>query len=432
MSFSDNMPKLKPYSRSVSIVGIGVTPFVRAIDDPRYNGITEGEMFGYAAAEAMRDAGITGKDVDFVIHGQAGPGWTSNFGSPNIHVANWIGMKGRGSYHHSEACASGYVALETAAAMVASGTYDIVLSGCVEMQYSIAYPTRVLTERRYGTDAIFHEVLCSTITRDYNLFTNGVLPFHFESWLQQYIEENHLSDDQIDEVLTHMAINARKMASINPNSLNDKDYTDKAHDAGFDTAEEYLHSKFNPKLGKWIRASNFEERCDGAGAFVVMPTEMAYKYTDHPIEILGVGHSVVEYANPQNEHTGTINAYKQIHELTGLTGADCDLFMTNDFFLAQQLLSAEECGYLPKGEGWKYMLDDRCTFEGDRPIQTNGGRCNYGHAAAASGVHDLYEACMQMRGEADVHQIKHHPVNRTMVRGFGGGQNLLCMILEKK
>ena len=59
-------------------------------------------------------------------------------------------MKGRGSYHHSEACASGYVALETAAAMVASGTYDVVLSGCVEMQYSIAYPTRVLTERRYG------------------------------------------------------------------------------------------------------------------------------------------------------------------------------------------------------------------------------------------------------------------------------------------
>ena len=210
-----------------------------------------------------------------------------------------------------------------------------------------------ITQLKDGTDAIFHEVLCSTITRDYNLFTNGVLPFHFESWLQQYIEENHLSDDQIDEVLIHMAINARKMASINPNSLNDKDYTDKAHDTGFDTAEEYLHFKFNPKLGKWIRASNFEERCDGVGAFVVMPTEMSYKYTDHPIEILGVGHSVVEYANPQNEHTGTINAYKQIHELTGLTGADCDLFMTNDFFLAQQLLSAEDCGYRPKGEEWK-------------------------------------------------------------------------------
>ena len=106
-----------------------------------------------------------------------------------------------------------------------------------------------------------------------------------------------------------------------------------------------------------------------------------------------------------------------------------DLFMTNDFFLAQQLLSAEACGYLPEGEGWKYMMDDRCTFEGDRPIQTNGGRCHYGHAAAASGTHDIFEVAMQMRGEADAHQIK-KPIKHAMVRGFGGGQNLLCMILK--
>ncbi|MCR5083645.1 MAG: thiolase family protein [Parasporobacterium sp.] len=432
MSFSDNIPKLKPYSRSVSIVGVGVTPFRRTKDDPNLNGITEGELFGYAAIEAMRDAGINGKDVDFFVHGQAGPGWTSNFATPNMHVANWLGMKGKASIHQSEACATGYVALETAVAMVASGTYDTVLSGCVEMPYSIAHPTRVLTERRYGTDAMFHETLCSTMTRDYNLFTKGILPFHFESWLQAYKEEHNMSDEQVDEVLTRISINARHMASINGLSLNfGKDYTDKAHELGMETAEEYLHSKYNPKLGTWVRVSNFEERCDGAGAFVVMPTEMAYKYTDHPIEVLGVGHSCVEYANPQNERIGTINAYKQVRELTGLTGADMDLFMTNDFFLAQQLLSAEECEYLPKGEGWKYMLDDRCTFKGDRPVQTNGGRCHYGHAAAASGVHDIYETVMQMRGEADEHQIKDHEIKHAMIRGFGGGQNLLCLILRK-
>ena len=82
-----------------------------------------------------------------------------------------------------------------------------------------------------------------------------------------------------------------------------------------------------------------------------------------------------------------------------------------------------------KGEGWKYMMEDRCMFTGDKPIQTNGGRCHYGHAAAASGTHDIYEVCMQMRGEAGDHQID-RPIKHAMLRGFGGGQNLLCLILK--
>ncbi|MBR3245473.1 MAG: hypothetical protein IKF90_22715 [Parasporobacterium sp.] len=65
----------------------------------------------------------------------------------------------------------------------------------------------------------------------------------------------------------------------------------------------------------------------------------------------------------------------------------------------------------------------------NRPIQTNGGRCHYGHAASASGTHDIFEVAMQMRGEADAHQIK-KPIKHAMIRGFGGGQNLLCMILR--
>ena len=48
--------------------------------------------------------------------------------------------------------------VETAVALVASGEYDMVLSGCIETPYSIAYPTRVVTKRRFGTDAIFHDV----------------------------------------------------------------------------------------------------------------------------------------------------------------------------------------------------------------------------------------------------------------------------------
>ena len=44
MSFSDNLPKLKPLNRSVSIVGVGVTPFRQTKEIPELNGITEGEL----------------------------------------------------------------------------------------------------------------------------------------------------------------------------------------------------------------------------------------------------------------------------------------------------------------------------------------------------------------------------------------------------
>ena len=117
-------------------------------------------------------------------------------------------------------------------------------------------------------------------------------------------------------------------------------------------------------------------------------------------------------------------------ELTGLTGADMDLFLTNDFYNQSQMLAAEICEYLPKGEGWQYLKEGRMAYTGDRPVNTNGGRCQYGHAAGASGLHDLYEAVHQMRGDAPA-QVNHE-VNRAMLRGFGGAQNLLNIMLEKK
>ena len=432
MSFNDNLPRVKPFKRGVSIIGVGATPFVRILDDPSVDGMNEQELFAYAARDAMKDAGVDGSDVEFYIHGQAGPGWTSNLATPNMHVANWIGMKGKGSYHHSEACATGYVGVETAVALVASGEYDMVLSGCIETPYSIAYPTRVVTKRRFGTDAIFHDVLASTQCRDYTLFTRGSLPFNSESWLDYYVKENGISPEDVDAMMTNLSVNCRRAAALNPlSTITNNTYEELAAANGMDSAYEYLHSKFNPLIGKYMRGSHFEQRCDGAAAIIVCPTELAYKYTDHPIEILGIGHSNVEAGNPRNEMYATQNAYRQVKELTGLTGADMDIFLANDFYNQSEFLSAEMCEYLPKGEGWQYTKEGRIAYDGDRPINTNGGRCQYGHAAGASGLHDVYEAVHQMRGDAGATQV-HHDVKHAMLRGFGGSQNVLNIMMERK
>ena len=102
--------------------------------------------------------------------------------------------------------------------------------------------------------------------------------------------------------------------------------------------------------------------------------------------------------------------------------------MVNDFVIASQLLAAELSGYIPKGEGWKYALDGRVAFDGDRPMNTNGGRTN-GHAWAASGLCDHYETVMQMRGLCGERQVKNIP-KTAMLRGFGGTQNATATILR--
>ena len=44
---------------------------------------------------------------------------------------------------------------------------------------------------------------------------------------------------------------------------------------------------------------------------------------------------------------------------------------------------------------------------------------------------DIFEAVTQMRGEAGERQVKKLP-KRTFLRGFGGAQNVRCIILESK
>lgn len=429
MSYTVKVNPLKPYSRGVSIIGVGATPFMFSMDNKETNGLTEGELFGYAAIEAMKDAGLTAKDVDFYIHAQAGPGWQEDAGTPNMHVANWFGMKGKGSVHHSEACSTGYVALEQAASYVASGAYDIVLSGACDMSYSILKdPMKPSFMRQHCTDQMWGGIVVNAQPKDYSRWQHSAGSLGAEAWLDQYVTEYGL-EDRIDDVLCAMSKYARETAAANPLSANHDTYDDMAKMFRMDSADEFLRSKFNPKLGRYLRASHFEVRCDGAGAFIVCPTELAKKMNVPYVEILGIGHSCLEVGTPALEKWATAAAYRQVSQLTGLKGSDMDLFMTNDFFQSSQFLAAEECEYLPRGEGWRYMLEGRTKPDGDRPINTNGGRCAYGHAHGTSGIHDIYETVKQMRGEKENGQVV-GAVNYAMIRGFGGGQNVVCAILK--
>ena len=123
-----------------------------------------------------------------------------------------------------------------------------------------------------------------------------------------------------------------------------------------------------------------------------LKNQVAGNLKHRPIEVLGIGSAACEATTPHFEVRATEEAVRQAYELTGLSGDDLDLFYANDFIITSHLVSAEIAGYLPYGEGWKYICEGRTAWDGDKPINTNGGRTSFGHAHAASGLADVYEA----------------------------------------
>ena len=416
------------YQRSVSIIGVGATPFINTIEDPEYQGYTDSELFAIAALRAMEDAGLEPRDVDFFYHGSANPRMFNMCVTPNMQYAEWLGMRGKASVHHSEACCSGYVGLAEAVESVASGAHDIVLTGGSEMALGIPDGRKPAHFRLPCTLEVIIPDLDCIYERNYSRFLGGPAGIIFDDWMELYARENNLSADQVDDVLNRMAYDGRRAAALNEYALERKTYDEMAEEMGM-TAQEYLKSMFNPKMTQYLRVSGNAPSADGAACVIVCPTEMAHKFTQTPIEVLGIGCASLDSSIPHLEKKATGMAAKQVYEKTGVTPEELDLYLCNDFFLTSQLLSAEECGYLPKGEGWKYVLEGRTAFDGDRPMNTSGGRCSYGHAMGASGLADICEAIWQMRRQAGAHQVKKQP-KTTLIRGFGGSQNVRTIMLK--
>lgn len=423
------MVRLGKYARNVSIIGVGCTPFKNMRESPETEFLSEADMFGYAALSAMEDAGIQPRDVDFYYHGAANPYLIADCITPNMQVADWVGMRGKASVHHSEACCTGYVALEQAVQAVACGTYDVVLSGVVDMASSLPIENKPSCFRQDFPLDVMLPSLDKIYDRAYTRALDGGMGVIFDDWISLYADEYDLTDEQIDDTLNAMSISCRRGAAMNPLAFYDETFAELAEQFGFESAQDYLRSQFNPKMTHYLRVSGFETKCDGAAALVVCPTEMARDLTATPIEVLGTGGSALEATQPHLEKKATQEAARQVYELTGVRPDEIDALYCNDFLLPSHLCAAEEIGFLPAGEGWKFAQDGRTAYDGDKPINTNGGRCNFGHAHGASGAADIYEAVKQMRGGAGDSQIEKAP-KTTFLRGFGGSQNVRCTILR--
>jgi acetyl-CoA C-acetyltransferase len=120
----------------------------------------------------------------------------------------------------------------------------------------------------------------------------------------------------------------------------------------------------------------------------------------------------------------TVLAAQQAYRQSGLQPADIDLVELHDCFSIAEIIDSEDLGLVPRGEGGRWAAQGRTGMQGDVVINPSGGLLAKGHPVGATGVGQIVEVALQLRGV--------HP-NQVDQAGIGmthnlGGTGVACTV----
>lgn len=418
---------------SVSIIGVGATPFGDLMTTPELKNMTERELCAWAALEAMEQAGIEAKDIDAFYLGNVMDETLSRTLAGTAAVTDWLGLRFKAGFHHEIGCATGSAGLLHAVQAVASGAYKIVLAVNVETTLSRPIKNKpphlrerlpegeLFAKANYSADAAYWRPSGTTLS------------MLFDAPTISYARKYGVTLEQIDEVLNIAAINNSLNGAKNPlAAMCSKDLPTEAQEMGFDDVYAYMKSTFNPKLGSVARMKHMTLPVDGATAVIVCSTSLAKKLVKQPMEVAGLGAatgiftltSVIPWRVEQE-------AFNRAYAMADIKDPyrEVDYMSIHDCTICSQFISSETGGYFQPGEAWQAILDGRTRPDGDKPINTSGGRTAVGHAWAASNGMELYETVSQMKGTCGDRQLKKTP-RLSVVHTLGGGIHSCIVVLR--
>lgn len=184
------------------------------------------------------------------------------------------------------------------------------------------------------------------------------------------------------------------------------------------SVEEVLASK---KVAEPLHVLEIVMPVAGGAAVIVASKELAAKAKNRPAFVTGFGERL-SYKSPSYAQEMTVTplaqAAKQAFTMSGLKPEDMQAAQIYDCYTITVLLSLEDAGFCPKGEGMKFVREHDLTWQGDFPLNTHGGQLSFGQSASAGGMSQVIEAFHQISGRAEGRQIK--DCDNVFVSGTGG------------
>ena len=116
-----------------------------------------------------------------------------------------------------------------------------------------------------------------------------------------------------------------------------------------------------------------------------------------------------------------MDASKAAFEMAGVGPWDIDVLQMQDTESGAEVMHMAENGFCEHGEQEQLIQSGATHIGGSMPINTDGGCLANGEPIGASGLRQVYENVLQLRGDAGEHQVPGDPkLGYTHVYGAPG------------
>ena len=145
---------------------------------------------------------------------------------------------------------------------------------------------------------------------------------------------------------------------------------------------------------------------DGAAAVIVCSEAYLKKLKNaRPIKIRASVHGSGMDRDFDGEDIGE-RLVKQAYDVAGVGPQDISLAELHDATAYGEIHQTEAMGFCPMGGGGSYAETGATKLGGKQPVNTSGGLECRGHPIGASGLAQIYEIGMQLRGDAGKRQVE--------------------------
>jgi len=197
------------------------------------------------------------------------------------------------------------------------------------------------------------------------------------------------------------------------------------------TPEGYARSEV---VADPLRLLDMAPCADGAAALVLTTPERA-RDLHHPLVAIrgsyGASDTLALHDRPDPLAFDAAHyALRRACEQAGIAPGEVDLFELDDAFSIYAVLALEAAGFAERGQGWRLAEDGNLSLKGRLPVLTMGGSKARGNPLGATGVYQIVEATLQLRGEAGPNQVA--GARRALVQNLAGpASSAFTHVLER-